>query len=195
MNLDALRAYCLSLPHTAEKVQWEDHLLFTIGGKMFVITSLEPAPFVATLKPDPEHRLELLETEGVEPAPYLARAGWVSIRGWETLRDSEWRDLVAESYRTIIEKLPKKLQASLSGDNASKTAKQSVSSAKQKAPTRKATANPKTSPEQKTKAKQQTSSVRAKKSSKKGSGAKSVTTAARRKSAAGTTRASKPKSR
>src|SRR5438309_1366096 len=115
MNLDALRAYCLSLPHCAEKVQWEDHLLFTIGGKMFVITSFEPGPFVATLKPDPERRLELLEIEGVEPAPYLARAGWISIRQWDTLRDPEWRDLVSESYRMVLEKLPKKLQAAIDG--------------------------------------------------------------------------------
>jgi predicted DNA-binding protein (MmcQ/YjbR family) len=123
MNLDALRAYCLSRPQCAEKVQWEDHLLFTIGGKMFVITSFEPGPFVATLKPDPERRLELLETEGVEPAPYLARAGWISVRQWETLRDPEWRDLISESYRMILAKLPKKLQATIAGTAAHPSSK------------------------------------------------------------------------
>lgn len=126
MNLDALRAHCLSFPNAAEKVQWEDHLLFTIGGKMFVITSLEPAPFVATLKPDPEHRLELLEIEGVEPAPYLAHAGWISIRQWDTLRDPEWRNLVAESYRMVLAKLPKKTQAKLAGGSGD--AKEAASS-------------------------------------------------------------------
>jgi predicted DNA-binding protein (MmcQ/YjbR family) len=115
MNLESLRAYCLSLPHADEKVQWEDDLLFTIGGKIFVVTPLEPSRNVATLKPDPEHRLELLEMEGVEPAPYLARAGWVSVRDWNVLRDPEWRDLVSESYRMVLAKLPKKLQASLGG--------------------------------------------------------------------------------
>lgn len=114
MNIDLVRAYCLSLPQAAEKIQWENDLLFTIGGKIFAVTPLEPAPFVLTFKPDPEHRLELLEIEGVEPAPYLARAGWVSIRRWDTFRDSEWRDLIAESYRMIVSKLPKKLQAQLS---------------------------------------------------------------------------------
>jgi predicted DNA-binding protein (MmcQ/YjbR family) len=111
MNLDSLRSHCLSLPYANEKVQWEDHLLFTIGGKMFVVTSFEPGPNVATLKPEPEHRLELLEREGIEPAPYLARAGWISVRDWDVLRDSEWRDLVSESYRMVLGKLPKRLQA------------------------------------------------------------------------------------
>jgi predicted DNA-binding protein (MmcQ/YjbR family) len=118
MNFDSLRAYCLSLPHCSEKVQWEDDLLFTIGGKMFVVASFEPGPFVATLKPEPEHRLELLEIEGVEPAPYLARAGWISMRQWDTLRDPEWRDLVSESYRMVLAKLPRKLQATIAGTPA-----------------------------------------------------------------------------
>src|SRR5436305_5288399 len=118
MNFDSLRAYCLSLAQCSEKVQWEDHLLFIIGGKMFVITSFEPGPFVATLKPDPEHRLELLEIEGVEAAPYLGHAGWISIRQWDTLRDPEWRDLVSESYRMVLAKLPKKLQATIAGTAA-----------------------------------------------------------------------------
>lgn len=124
MNIDSVRAYCLSLPQAAEKIQWENDLLFTIGGKIFAVTPLEPAPFVLTFKPDPEHRLELLEIEGVEPAPYLARAGWVSVRRWDNFRDSEWRDLIAESYRMIVSKLPKKVQAQLSsgaGDKGTTT--------------------------------------------------------------------------
>ena len=122
MNIDLLRAHCLSLPQAAEKIQWENDLLFTIGGKIFAVTPLEPAPFVLTFKPDPEHRLELLEIEGVEPAPYLARAGWVSVRTWDVFRDSEWRDLAAESYRMVVSKLPKKLQAQLSQGTAGEAA-------------------------------------------------------------------------
>jgi predicted DNA-binding protein (MmcQ/YjbR family) len=130
MNIDLLRAYCLSLPQAAEKIQWENDLLFTIGGKIFAVTPLEPAPFVLTFKPDPEHRLELLEIEGVEPAPYLARAGWVSVRTWDVFRDSEWREHVGESYRMVVSKLPKKLQAQLSpdaGDKATTGSKGSTS--------------------------------------------------------------------
>ena len=128
MNIDLLRAYCLSLPQAAEKIQWENDLLFTIGGKIFAVTPLEPAPFVLTFKPDPEHRLELLEIEGVEPAPYLARAGWVSVRTWDVFRDSEWRDLAAESYRMIVSKLPKKLQGQLAQGTADKAAATSTRS-------------------------------------------------------------------
>ena len=35
MDLEAIRKFCLSLPHATEGIQWEDDLLFRIGGKMF----------------------------------------------------------------------------------------------------------------------------------------------------------------
>ncbi len=37
MNLAWLRTHCLSLPHATEQIQWGDHLLFKIGGKMYAI--------------------------------------------------------------------------------------------------------------------------------------------------------------
>ena len=40
--LDWVRAFCLSLPHATEDVQWEHDLLFRIAGKMFCIANLEP---------------------------------------------------------------------------------------------------------------------------------------------------------
>ena len=40
--IDWVRAFCLSLPHTTEKVQWVHDLLFCIGGKMYCVVNLEP---------------------------------------------------------------------------------------------------------------------------------------------------------
>ncbi len=31
-----------SLPHATEQVQWEDNLVFKVGGKMFAVAALEP---------------------------------------------------------------------------------------------------------------------------------------------------------
>ena len=41
MDIETVRAYCLSFPHVTEKVQWGNDLVFKIGGKMFSVISLE----------------------------------------------------------------------------------------------------------------------------------------------------------
>src|SRR5262249_32790026 len=42
MNIDWIRKYCLSLPHSTETVQWSDDLVFKIAGKMYAVAALEP---------------------------------------------------------------------------------------------------------------------------------------------------------
>jgi predicted DNA-binding protein (MmcQ/YjbR family) len=56
----------------------------------------------------PERYAELLETEGVYPAPYLARAHWVAIRHWGVLRSSELEELLKSGHGLVYAKLPKK---------------------------------------------------------------------------------------
>jgi hypothetical protein len=52
--------------------------------------------------------------EGIIPAPYLARAKWVALERLDALRDDELRDLLTESYRLVVEKLPAKKRQQLS---------------------------------------------------------------------------------
>jgi predicted DNA-binding protein (MmcQ/YjbR family) len=120
MNLESIREYCLSLPHATEMVQWEDHLLFKIGGKMFAIVSLEPQDVVLSFKATPEGFFECQEQEGVIPAPYMARNQWLALERWDALRDDELRDLLATSYRLVFEKLPKRTQLELQSRKKSK---------------------------------------------------------------------------
>ena len=44
MNVDWLRELCLSFPGATEQIQWGYDLVFKVGGKMFAVTPLEPAP-------------------------------------------------------------------------------------------------------------------------------------------------------
>jgi predicted DNA-binding protein (MmcQ/YjbR family) len=114
MDLDSLRAYCLSLPHATEDIQWGDNLLFRIGGKIFAIASLEPdAPTRLAFKCSPERFAELLEIVGTQPAPYLARAKWVALEHFNVLRDDDLREVLRESYDLVFAKLPKKTRESL----------------------------------------------------------------------------------
>jgi predicted DNA-binding protein (MmcQ/YjbR family) len=112
MNIDQLRELCLSFPGTTEQIQWGDHLLFKVGGKMFAIASLEPADVWLSLKASPEKFVGLTERPGVIPAPYLARAKWIALQSQEALPKHELAELLRESYDMVLAKLPQKaLQA------------------------------------------------------------------------------------
>ena len=123
MNIDSVRSYCLSLPHATEDIQWGNDLLFRIAGKIFAGISLDP-PHSLSFKCTPEKFDELIELEGIIPAPYTARNKWVMLERLDALRDSEIKTLIAISYEMIFSKLTKKTQAELGGAtkaSASKT--------------------------------------------------------------------------
>lgn len=112
--IEWLREYCLSFPGAYEEVQWEDHLLFKVGGKMFVIASMNnEAENMLSLKSDPEVFEELIEREGIIPAPYMARNKWISVQKNCRIRQAELKELIRISYELVIAKLPKKTQNSI----------------------------------------------------------------------------------
>ena len=118
-HIDWVRNVCLSLPHTTEDIQWESHLLFRIAKKMYCIVSLEPqSPTKMSLKCTPEKFAELVEIEGIIPAPYMARNHWVAFVDLNALRQDEIRELIRNSYLLVLEKLPKRLQTQLGGTKA-----------------------------------------------------------------------------
>lgn len=122
--VDWVRAFCLSLPHATEDVQWEHNLLFRIAGKMFCIANLEPgiSPTKVAFKCTPEKFAELVEIEGIIPAPYMARNHWVAMIETDALRQPEVKELIQSSYQLILEKLPKKTQADLGATSSTKPA-------------------------------------------------------------------------
>jgi predicted DNA-binding protein (MmcQ/YjbR family) len=113
--IDWVRACCLALPHATEDVQWEHDLLFRIAGKMFCVANLEPgvSPTKIAFKCTPEKFAELVEIEGIIPAPYMARNHWVAMIEMDALRPPEIKELIQASYQMILEKLPKNKQAAL----------------------------------------------------------------------------------
>jgi predicted DNA-binding protein (MmcQ/YjbR family) len=125
MDIESVRSFCLALPHTDEKIQWGNDLLFRIGEKMFAVAALEPSHSVAlSFKCTPEKFAELVEQDGIIPAPYMARHHWVGLERFDALPGRELKPLLANSYQMTLEKLPKKLQASLAA-STTKPGKQS----------------------------------------------------------------------
>lgn len=113
MTIESVREHCLSLVHVTEHVQWGEHLVFKVAGKIFCILALEPDENVISFKCTPESFLELQEIEGIVPAPYLARAKWVAMERFGLLRDAELRELLTVAHREVMKKLPKKKQQEL----------------------------------------------------------------------------------
>jgi predicted DNA-binding protein (MmcQ/YjbR family) len=114
MDAEGVREYLLELPHVVETMQWGANLVFwvgdkAIGGKMFALLNLDDdQKAVLSFAAGPERYAELLETDGVVPAPYLARAYWVAIRHWGVFRRRELEELLNLGRSLVYDKLPKR---------------------------------------------------------------------------------------
>ena len=118
MDTDWLRKVCLAFPGVTEQIQWGYDLVFKVGGKMFAITPLEPAPVCLAFKASPEKFAELTERQNIIPAPYLARARWVALQSRDAVAQQELAALLRESYEMVVAKLPKKMRESLANAHA-----------------------------------------------------------------------------
>ncbi len=110
MNLDKLRALCMSMPGATEGLKWEDHICFMVGGKMFCVTAASGGANVKVL---PEEFDTLCDRDGIVPAPYMAHNKWVYIERFNALKPKEWEHYVHQSYELVRSKLSKKAQAAL----------------------------------------------------------------------------------
>jgi len=119
MDNERIRELCLSLPHAVEAVGWGHHLVFwvgdkAIGGKMFAMIHLDDqGTGVVWFHCGAERFQELLEIEGMIPAPYLAKAHWVTVERWNVLRARQWEDELRQAHALVYEKLPKRVMAIL----------------------------------------------------------------------------------
>ena len=114
MDIETIRKFCLAMPHVTEDIQWENDLLMRIGNKMFAVLSLEAASdHVMSFKCTPEKFAELIERDGIKPAPYVARYHWVALERFDVLSKRELESLLRTAYELIRDKLPKKVRDQL----------------------------------------------------------------------------------
>jgi predicted DNA-binding protein (MmcQ/YjbR family) len=133
MNIDWVRDLCLSFPHTTEKVQWDDNLVFKVAGKIHAITVLHPAQIWLCFKASPEKFAELTERPGIIPAPYLARAKWIALETKDALPLDELAALLRESYDMVIAKLPRKTREAFASSKPTSRVRLSKNVAKRQA--------------------------------------------------------------
>ncbi len=108
-DLDWIRKLCLSFPDVTEAMPWADDLCFKVRGKIFTGVALSDGRFPrVTLKCSPETFHELLETEGIVPAPYVGRYNWIQLASSNLLPANELESLIRQSYELVAANAPKK---------------------------------------------------------------------------------------
>ena len=123
MDLDAIRAFCLSFPRATENLQWGDELCFKVGEKLFAVVGLGSVPQRITFKCSPETFAELTEQEGIAPAAYVGRYKWVTLEHLDVLPEPDLRDAISQSYKMVAAKAKPAKRRAKSRKQRARTAK------------------------------------------------------------------------
>jgi predicted DNA-binding protein (MmcQ/YjbR family) len=112
MSEDDVVQFCLSLPGVQDDYKWGGVRVFSVAGnKMFALINLSRADLA--FKVDNELFLGYVDRPGIRPAPYLARAHWVSMEQPYPMGREELCDLLQRSHQLVVRRLPKRLQVGL----------------------------------------------------------------------------------
>lgn len=103
--------FVLSLQAATLVHQWRDDAVAKVGGKIFALLDRDPGEI--WLKVLPMAYDLLIELDGIRPAPYFARAGWVAVAPTSALTPDDVRAYLVEAHRLIANKLPRRLRDSL----------------------------------------------------------------------------------
>ena len=102
-------------PGVSTDIKWGDDLVYSVAGKMFAVYCLAgPSAGRVSFKAGQERFLELTDQPEFIPAPYLARAHWVTLEDPSRLEPEALAGFVRRSYEQVRARLTKKLQRELS---------------------------------------------------------------------------------
>ena len=113
MLIEDIQKICKKLPHVTESIKWENHLCFSVGDKMFIITAPDDSPVSASFKVDDEDFELLQERDGFIAAPYLARYKWIKVDNIKRFNKKEWESYLRKAYDVVAAKLPTKTKKKL----------------------------------------------------------------------------------
>ena len=112
-DADQVTEYCLSLPGARSDFKWGGVQVFSIAGnKMFALLDLLGSGNLA-LKVDDDLFLGFCDRPGMRPAPYLARAHWISLTPPYQASAAELQQLLRRSHQLVVKRLPKIRQVGL----------------------------------------------------------------------------------
>ena len=111
MNVEEVRAYCLTKNGTKESFPFdEETLVIKVMNKMFALVSLDDGSKV-NLKCDPAKAVELREQYfEIVPGWHMNKRHWNTVTFNQSLPDSLVKELIDHSYNLVVASLPKKKQ-------------------------------------------------------------------------------------
>ena len=111
MEIEELRSYCLDKKGVTEGFPFGDQaLVFKVGGKMFLLVSMDAHPTYFSAKGNPEKNLELREKyHQISGAYHMNKEHWNSVV-CEGLKSDFIKDRIDESYDLVYNSLTKKIK-------------------------------------------------------------------------------------
>jgi predicted DNA-binding protein (MmcQ/YjbR family) len=115
MNAESLRTFCLAKKGVEESQPFgPDNLVYKVGGKMFLLVSLDAVPLQFNAKCDPDMALKLREHHNcVLPGYHMSKKHWNTVVVDGTVSDKMLLQWVLDSYNLVYESLPKRIKAEL----------------------------------------------------------------------------------
>lgn len=117
MDIEQVRDYCLQLPGVTEDAPYGPQMVvFRIEGKIFLHLPLEYADPRISIKLPPEEGQELREQyEAVSAAYHLNKRHWNDVLIENRFSEEQIKSWILESYRLVLNGLPKRLREKYSG--------------------------------------------------------------------------------
>lgn len=114
MNIEELRAYCLSKKGVTEDLPFgPDTLVFKVMDKIFLLTGMEN-PLQFNVKCDPEKAIELRdEYPCVKPGYHMNKKHWNTITIDGSVSEKLLNEWISHSYEQVVSGLPKSKQKEL----------------------------------------------------------------------------------
>lgn len=111
MTAEEIRTYCLEKRGVEEGFPFDnDTLVFKVGGKIFVLMSLDKQPTTINVKTDPQWSEELRASHSqIFGAYHMNKTHWNSVQ-LDGLKKDLILKMIDHSYDLIFKSLTKKLQ-------------------------------------------------------------------------------------
>lgn len=106
---DAARDVAEELPTSAMSHPFgPEYEVFKVKGKVFMLLTEVPGDPIVVLKADPENSEALREShEDTTPGYHMNKTHWITLESGETVDKRLVRELVTDSYRLVVDGLPR----------------------------------------------------------------------------------------
>lgn len=107
MNIERLRDYCLTKPFTEEGFPFgPDTLVFKVGGKIYLLVSLDVHPLRFNVKCDPEQAIELRADfpNSIFPGYHMNKKHWNTVCCTGEVPLKLLLEMIDKSYSLVLPK-------------------------------------------------------------------------------------------